>query len=71
MPSKKALKHIRSEIKQLTTERYSATPTEVVIQRVNEVVRGWVGYFYYGNCATCFVDLEEISGMADSDIPAP
>jgi RNA-directed DNA polymerase len=49
-PSKKAMKHIRSEIKQLTTERYSATPTEVVIRRVNEVVRGWVGYFYYGNC---------------------
>ncbi len=44
------MKHIRSEIKQLTTERYSATPTEIVIRRVNEVVRGWVGYFYYGNC---------------------
>ena len=49
-PSKKALKHIRSEIKQLTTERYSATPTEVVIRRVNEVARGWVGYFRFGNC---------------------
>jgi RNA-directed DNA polymerase len=49
-PSKKAMKHIRSEIKQLTTERYSATPTNVVIRRVNEVVRGWVGYFYHGNC---------------------
>jgi len=49
-PTKKALKHIRSEIKQLTTERYSAIPTEVVIRRVNEVARGWVGYFRYGNC---------------------
>ena len=49
-PSKKALKQIRAEIKQLTTERYSATPTEVVIRRVNEVARGWVGYFRYGNC---------------------
>lgn len=50
-PSKKALKHIRSEIKQLTTERFSATPTEIVIRRVNEVARGWVGYFRFGNCA--------------------
>ena len=49
-PSKKALKHVRSEIKQLTTERYSATPTEVVIFRVNRVARGWVGYFHYHNC---------------------
>jgi RNA-directed DNA polymerase len=49
-PSKKALKHVRAEIKQLTTERFSATPTEVVIRRVNEVARGWVGYFRFGNC---------------------
>ena len=49
-PSKKALQHIRSEIKQLTTEQYSAIPTETVIRRVNEVTRGWVGYFRYGNC---------------------
>jgi RNA-directed DNA polymerase len=59
VPSKKALKHIRSEIKQLTTERYSATPTEVVIQRVNEVVRGWVGYFYYGNCTKAMSYLRQ------------
>jgi RNA-directed DNA polymerase len=57
-PSKKAMKHIRSEIKQLTTERYSATPTEVVIQKVNEVVRGWVGYFYYGNCTKAMLALQ-------------
>ena len=50
VPSKKALKHIRSEIKQLTTEQYSAVPTEAVIRKVNEVARGWVGYFRYGNC---------------------
>ena len=49
-PSKKALKHIRLEIKQLTTVRYSAIPTEIVIRRVNEVARGWVGYFRFGNC---------------------
>ena len=56
-PSAKAIKHIRSEIKQLTTERYSATPTEDVIQRVNSVVRGWVGYFYYGHCTTAMSAL--------------
>ena len=49
-PSKKALKHIRSEVKRLTTEQYSAVPTEDVIRRVNEVARGWVGYFRFGNC---------------------
>ena len=56
-PSNKALKHIRSEIKQLTTERYSATPTEIVIRRVNEVARGWVGYFRFGNCTKAMATL--------------
>jgi RNA-directed DNA polymerase len=56
-PSKKAMKHIRFEIRQLTTERFSATPTEIVIRRVNEVVRGWVGYFYYGNCTSAMSAL--------------
>jgi len=46
----KALKHIRSEIKQLITERHSAIPTEVVTRNVDEVARGWIGYFQYGNC---------------------
>jgi RNA-directed DNA polymerase len=61
-PSMKALKHIRSEIKQLTTERYSATPTEVVIRRVNEVARGWVGYFRYGNCTKAMSSLRYYLG---------
>jgi RNA-directed DNA polymerase len=61
-PSKKAMKHIRSEIKQLSTERYSATPTATVIQRVNEVVKGWVGYFYYGNCTKAMSALRYYLG---------
>jgi len=59
VPSKKALKHIRAEIKQLTTERYSAIPTEAVIGKVNEVVRGWVGYFRYGNCTKAMSALRQ------------
>ena len=57
-PSKKALKHIRSEIKGLTTERYSSVPTEDAIRKVNEVARGWVGYFRYGNCTKALADLK-------------
>jgi group II intron reverse transcriptase/maturase len=41
------------------TERYSTTSTEAVIRRVNEVVRGWVGYFYYGNCTKAMSTLKE------------
>lgn len=61
-PSKEALKHIRSEIKQLTTERFSATPTAVVIRRVNEAARGWVGYFRFGNCTKAMSSLRYYLG---------
>ncbi len=57
-PSKQAQKRVRSEIKRLTTEQYSAVPTEAVIRRVNEVARGWVGYFRYGNCTKALVILK-------------
>jgi RNA-directed DNA polymerase len=57
-PSIKARKQIRSEIKRLTTEQYSAVPTEVVIRRINEAARGWVGYFRYGNCTKALVTLK-------------
>jgi hypothetical protein len=56
-PSREALKHIRSEIRQLTTEHYSAIPTEIVIRNVNKVARGWVGYFHYGNCTKVLSSL--------------
>jgi group II intron reverse transcriptase/maturase len=57
-PSKKAQQQVRSEIKRLTTEQYGAVPTEVVIRKVNEVARGWVGYFRYGNCTKALVTLK-------------
>jgi group II intron reverse transcriptase/maturase len=50
-PSKKAMAQIQAEIKALTCRRTHRLPKEVIIQKLNEVVRGWVGYFYYGNCS--------------------
>ena len=56
-PSKKAISHIKKEIKDLTCRRNLALPKEVVIDRINETVRGWVNYFYYGNCSKSFVHI--------------
>jgi hypothetical protein len=30
---------------------------EVVIEKLNQKVRGWVGYFYYGNCSRSMITL--------------
>jgi group II intron reverse transcriptase/maturase len=56
-PSRKAQRRIRAEIKKLTCRRTLALPTEEVIQKLNDAVRGWAGYFYYGNCSKDFSAL--------------
>ncbi len=50
-PSKKALRRIKAEIKNLNCRRTLSLPQEVIVQKLNEVVRGWIGYFRYGNCS--------------------
>lgn len=43
--------HIRAEIKGLTMRRNLSLPKDVVLCKLNKVVRGWTGYFYYQNCS--------------------
>jgi group II intron reverse transcriptase/maturase len=56
-PSKKALKSIRAEIKVITKRSTLHVPMELTIQRLNEVVRGWVQYFCYKHCSQDFSQL--------------
>lgn len=65
VPSKKAMRHIKAEIKKLTCRQNSALPKEIVVSKVNEIVRGWVNYFYYGNCSN---DLLKLKGYLDERI---
>ncbi len=64
-PSKKAMAKIKGKIKALTCRRNLAVPTEVVIEKLNEMVRGWAGYFYYGHCTR---DLARIKGFLDERV---
>jgi len=50
-PSNKAMVRVKAEMKAFTCRKTLWLPTEVVIGKLNELVRGWVGYFYYGNCS--------------------
>ena len=58
VPSKKAVGRIRKEIKEATRRRNLALPEEVTIARLNMALRGWVNYFYYGNCSKTLVHLK-------------
>jgi hypothetical protein len=50
-PSKESLRSIKTEIKAITCRKNHRMPEELMIKRLNEVVRGWVTYFQYGHCS--------------------
>jgi group II intron reverse transcriptase/maturase len=58
-PSKEAMTEIKVGIKALTCRNTLRLPKEVVIKKLNELVRGWTGYFYYGNCSRDLTKLKE------------
>jgi RNA-directed DNA polymerase len=58
-PSREAMAEIKAEIKALTCRNNLRLPKEVLIRKLNELVRGWTGYFYYGNCSRDLTKLKE------------
>jgi group II intron reverse transcriptase/maturase len=53
-PSRKAAQHARDRIRLLTMRARLAAPVEQIVQEVNAFLRGWAGYFRYGNSAREF-----------------
>ena len=53
-PSRKATQHARDRIRQLTERKRLLLPDEWVVQDLNQFLRGWGGYFQYGNSARVF-----------------
>jgi group II intron reverse transcriptase/maturase len=53
-PSRQAMQHARRRIHELTDRRRLLLPVEDVVQDVNRFLRGWSGYFRYGNSADAF-----------------
>jgi RNA-directed DNA polymerase len=57
-PSRQAMQHARDRIRQLTARERLLLPVEDVVQDVNSFLRGWVGYFRYGNSARPFDKID-------------
>jgi group II intron reverse transcriptase/maturase len=67
-PSRKAAQHARDRIRQITGRKRLLLPGEQIVQELNQFLRGWGGYFRYGNSARLFdaisqYALERLAGF--------
>jgi RNA-directed DNA polymerase len=56
-PSNKAMQHIRDRVRELTDRPRLLLPVEVIVEDVNLALRGWSGYFRFGNSAHHFAKV--------------
>jgi len=56
-PSAPACQRLRDAVKAQTTRAHLARPTADVIAEINQVVRGWAGYFHFQHCGRAFSAL--------------
>jgi group II intron reverse transcriptase/maturase len=57
-PSRRAMQHARDRVREITARERLLFPIEEIVQDLNRYLRGWAGYFRYGNSARHF-DLIE------------
>jgi RNA-directed DNA polymerase len=62
-PSDKAMQRIRDRIRELTDRRRLLLPVEWIVEDLNRVLRGWAGYFRYGNSARQFGKIRNYALM--------
>ena len=57
-PSRKAMQHAQNRVREVTARERLLLPVEDVVQDLNGYLRGWAGYFRYGNSARHFNLIE-------------
>jgi RNA-directed DNA polymerase len=62
-PANKAMQHARERIRELTDRRRLLLPVEVIVGDLNRFLRGWAGYFRYGNSAHNFDEIRNYALM--------
>jgi len=62
-PSQRAVQHARDRIRFLTMRARLVAPVEQVVAEVNLFLRGWAGFFRYGNSAHVFDKIRKYAVM--------
>jgi RNA-directed DNA polymerase len=57
-PSRQAMQRARDRVGEITDRRRLLVPVDEVVQDVNRFLRGWSGYFRYGNSARQFDKID-------------
>ncbi len=57
-PSRASMQHARDRVREFTARQRLLLPVEQVVQDLNRFLRGWAGYFRYGNSARHFNRIE-------------
>ena len=57
-PSRQAMQRARDRVGEITDRRRLLVPVDDVVQDVNRFLRGWSGYFRYGNSARQFDKID-------------
>lgn len=58
IPSKKARKAIKARLTALTARDRVLVSPEALINQINPLLRGWVGYFHYRNCSKAMNEVK-------------
>jgi len=58
-PSTKSVASIMTQVTELTSRSQTGKPIGEVIGQINQKVRGWVGYFHFGNCSQSLSKVKE------------
>jgi RNA-directed DNA polymerase len=62
-PSKRAVQHARDRIRFLTMRARLVAPVEQVVAELNLFLRGWAGFFRFGNSAWVFDEIRSYAVM--------
>jgi RNA-directed DNA polymerase len=62
-PANKAMQHARDRIRELTVRSRLLLSVEWIVQDINMFLRGWAGFFKYGNSARHFEKIRYYAKM--------
>jgi group II intron reverse transcriptase/maturase len=57
-PGRTATANIKAKIRDITNRRWASAPTEWVVERLNQTLQGWGGYFRHGNSNQVFAGID-------------